>query len=231
MTHPPVMRQSWRDLLFLHFPCDPGEIAPLLPPGLEVDTFPDASGTERAWVGLVPFRMQGVRWTFAPPVPGAHAFPETNVRTYVRGGAGPGVWFFSLDAMNRPAVATARLAFALPYFFARMSVHREGDRILYQGRRTGADYRIVASLGPELPAPREGSRESFLVERYRLYAARGRRLWSGRVFHAPYGLRVATPESLEETLVRAAGIEPRPFVHALFSEGVDVGVGPLRRVS
>ena len=94
-----VMRQQWRELLFLHFPCDPAEIAPLLPPGLAVDTFPDAAGVERAWIGLVPFLMKNVRWAFAPRVPGTHTFPETNVRTYVhREGRDPGVWFFSLDA-------------------------------------------------------------------------------------------------------------------------------------
>ena len=225
------MRQRWRELLFLHFPCDPAEVAALLPPGLTVDTFPDESGIERAWIGLVPFRMEGIRWSFAPPVPGARAFPETNVRTYVhREGANPGVWFFSLDAMNRLAVQTARVAFALPYFYSRMSVQREAHRIRYAGRRPDASYEIDATLGTSQPASEPGSLEFFLVERYLLYAARGDRLWSGRVHHTPYGLRAATVESLHEDLVDAAGLTPGPFVHALFSEGVDVEVFPLRGV-
>jgi len=224
------MRQSWRDLLFLHFPCDPAEIAPMLPQGLEVETFPDASGGERAWIGLVPFMMRDVRWAFAPPVPGTHTFPETNVRTYVHGPAGSGVWFFSLDAMSRIAVATARTAFALPYYFSRMTVRREGDHIRYEGRRQAAEYVIETDLGPEIPAPQEGSLEYFLVERYRLYAARGDRLWSGEVRHPPYRLRKATVSNLRDTLAGAAGIEARPYVHAVFSEGVDVDVFPLRRV-
>ena len=34
-----VMRQSWRDLLFLHWRIDPAVIQETLPPGLTVDTF------------------------------------------------------------------------------------------------------------------------------------------------------------------------------------------------
>jgi uncharacterized protein len=225
------MRQSWRDLLFLHFACDPAEIAPLLPRGLSPDTFPDAEGVERAWVGLVPFLMKDVRWAFAPPVPGTHTFPETNVRTYVQGeGKEPGVWFFSLDAANALAVRTARLAFALPYFRSRMGIARSEGRVEYLGERPGAAYRIEARLGQALPTPEPGSLEFFLLERYLLYAARGERLWSGRVFHPPYELRSVRVGRLEETLVDAAGVHPQPFVHAAFSERVDVDVYPLRRL-
>lgn len=225
------MRQSWRDLLFLHFPCDPSEVSPLLPSGLSVDTFPDANGVEKAWIGLVPFLMKDVRWAFAPRVPGTHTFPETNVRTYVhREGQEPGVWFFSLDATNRLAVHTARAAFSLPYFHARMEVRRTGGLIAYEGRRDGADYNIEARLGGAAVSPVPGSLEFFLVERYLLYAFRGGRLWSGRVFHPPYGLRETWVERADESLVRAAGLAPQTFVHATFSDGVDVDVFPLRRI-
>ena len=225
------MRQSWRDLLFLHFPCDPAEVAALLPAGLSVDTFPDADGVERAWIGVVPFLMQNVRWAFAPPIPGTHTFPETNVRTYVhRDGKEPGVWFFSLDAISRLAVRTARAAFALPYWYSEMAARREGDRTVYEGRRAGAEYRIEARTGSALPDPQPGSLEFFLVERYLLYAARGDRLWSGRVAHRPYVLRKTTVERATESLVAAAGLLPGRFVHAVYSGGVDVDVFPLRRL-
>src|SRR5579862_5442485 len=93
------MFQSWRDLLFLHFSLPVSEIQTLLPVGLEVDTFPNSEGIDRAWVGLVPFRMEGIRPRRLPALPWISAFPETNVRTYVhQGGRRPGVWFFSLDA-------------------------------------------------------------------------------------------------------------------------------------
>ena len=223
------MRQRWRDLLFLHFACDPAEIASLLPPGLSVDTFPDDTGEERAWVGLVPFRMTGVRWAFAPPIPGTHTFLETNVRTYVhREGHEPGVWFFSLDAANRLAVAIARAAFSLPYFPARMTFERRGERLDYRGVRGDESYAIRDLVGATKPTPVPGGLDFFLLERYLLYASQGGRLLSGRVHHAPYAIHAVEPQDEAETLVRAAGIEPRAFTHRAFSQGVDVDVFPLR---
>jgi hypothetical protein len=225
------MRQTWRDLLFLHFSCDPEEIQALLPPGLEVDTFPDAHGVERAWVGLVPFLMADVRWSFAPKVPGTHTFPETNVRTYVRHkGKDPGVWFFSLDAANSLAVATARSAFALPYFRSSMSVERNEDVATYAGMRNRGAYRIVARIGEEMPLPAPGSLEFFLVERYLLYAYRRGQFFSGRVFHTPYALRHALLESVSESLVSAAGIVAHPFEHVAYAPGFEVEIFPLRKI-
>ena len=57
---PPIMYQSWENLLFLHWTVDPGIIQQTLPPGLTVDTF---SG--RAWLGIVPFFMRGIRPRFS----------------------------------------------------------------------------------------------------------------------------------------------------------------------
>ena len=226
-----AMRQSWRDLLFLHFPCDPALVEAQLPEGLSVDTFPDENGVERAWIGLVPFLMKDVRLGFLPPVPGTHTFLETNVRTYVhRKGVEPGVWFFSLDAANRLAVQIARTAFSLPYFHAQMSLRREGRGLTYAGHRGEVHYRIKAVPDDPLPPPEAGGLEYFLLERYQLYAARGKRLYAGRVHHLPYEIRSVRLDECEETLVEAAGLAPRDFPHNVFCDGVDVEIFPLRRL-
>ena len=52
----PVMRQKWRDLLFVHWPIEPEALRPLIPAQLELDLYDG-----RAYVGLVPFTMTGVR--------------------------------------------------------------------------------------------------------------------------------------------------------------------------
>lgn len=227
------MYQRWRSLLFLHFPCDPEEVAPLLPPGLSVDTFPDETGRERAWIGLVPFRMEGIRYRFLPAAPWLSAFPETNVRTYVhREGQAPGVWFFSLDAANTVACRIARRFFSLPYHEATMSVRESGDERVYRSRRGSgeADHEIRVRFGEPIPPAEPGTLEFFLAERYLLYARRFDGLYTGQVFHTPYPLRRASVENLSEGLVRATGLEPSPFVHALASDGVDVDIYPLQRI-
>ena len=81
----PVMVQQWVDVVFIHWPLPPDRVQRLLPPGVEVDTFEG-----RAWVGLVPFRMEGLGFPGLSPLPLVGTFPEVNVRTYVRSGCAQG---------------------------------------------------------------------------------------------------------------------------------------------
>lgn len=229
-----VMYQSWRDLSFLHFAIDPSEVRPLIPDALDLDTFPDPSGEPKAWIGLVPFWMTGIRTRGLPRVPGAHTFPETNVRTYVhRNGREPGVWFFSLDASNRLACLWARRFFGLNYQWARMLATHDGPLCSYSSARVAnpsqrCEATIFVREAMELPAP--GSLEFFLVERYMLYAVKRGVLCNGLVNHRPYPLCQADVNRVEETLVQAAGLQARPWSHVLYSPGVDVRVYPLQRV-
>lgn len=228
------MSQSWRSLLFLHWPFAPDEIQRLVPPGLEVDTFGG-----RAYVGLVPFTMEGIRPAYLPALPWLSAFHETNVRTYVHvGGKDPGVWFFSLDAANRLAVALARRCFHLPYYRARMSLTQNAADGVIAYRSKRRDPRgLPASLAIDCvptgtPSPvSPGTLAHFLVERYHLYAVKGRRLFRGQVHHTPYPVQSAEVLRLEENLLEAIGVvrsAERPIVH--FSQGVDVRIFPLGEV-
>lgn len=225
-----VMSQRWRDLLFLHFSAPVEEVQSLVPPGLTVDTFPDSRGNERAWVGLVPFRMEGVRPGGLPALPWLSAFPETNVRTYVhRDGKRPGVWFFSLDAARRIACMIGRSWFGLNYIHARMETLRSGDHLEYQSSRRDGELRIQAEAGAPKPEVRPGTIEFFLVERYLLYAVKQGVLFDGQVHHVPYSLRSANLAECDETLISAAGVQSQPWELAWFSDGVDVEVFGLRK--
>ncbi len=226
------MLQQWRDLSFLHFPTDPAQIQNLLPKGLTVDTYPDSQGAEQAWVALVPFRMQGVTPLHFPPIPGCHAFPETNVRTYAhRDGQQPGVWFFSLEATNGFACRRGRRWYGLPYLHASMSVKRDGDDILYHSLRKrsliGHDIAVRAGA-PVVATP--GSLEFFLVERYLLYSLQRGKLCTGMVHHTPYPVQHLSVTSCAESLIESNGIEPKPFIHTMFSPGVDVEVFALKPI-
>lgn len=234
--------QRWLELAFLHWRIPAAELRSLVPEELTIDEYDG-----EAWVAVVPFRMEGVRPWWAFPVPGLSAFRETNVRTYVhRDGRDPGVWFFSLDASNRIAVRIARWFWHLNYQFARMQLDRQGDVVRYESERfwpdvPGAGGTMSVRVGDPLPhdgaggpgTAEPGSLEHFLAERYLLYTRhRGGGLLSGRVHHRPYPLRQAECESIDETLLAAAGLDVagRPPDHVLFSEGVDVNVFPLERV-
>jgi uncharacterized protein len=232
-----IMRQGWRELLFIHWPVSPEPLRSLVPPQLELDLFEDT-----AYVGLVPFTMTGVRPVGLPAVPGLSSFHETNLRTYVRlADRDPGVWFFNLEAANAIAVLLARALFHLPYHYARVLLEREPGSeatepatILYAGARRWpgplpASYAIRAAAVAAAAPAQPGTLEHFLVERYILFTLWNARLYQGRVHHTPYPLQPARILSLDENVLAAAGInrpETTPIAH--FASGVDVEVFPLR---
>jgi uncharacterized protein len=222
-----VMRQTWRDLTFLHWRYDPAVVRPLVPADLQLDLYEGA-----AWVGLVPFLITGLTHPRAPAVPWLSAFPETNVRTYVRDRHGaPGVWFFSLDAARLAAVIGARVMYALPYFWARMRVVSNGASVHYQstrlhGPRAQSDIRVEAGE----PVDAASRLELFLTARLRLYAYRGGRLLHADIQHQPWPLERVRVLGWTESLVRAAGLPApagEPLAH--FSRSLDVRVGPILR--
>jgi uncharacterized protein YqjF (DUF2071 family) len=220
--------QRWRRLLFLHWPVPVAALRPLVPAALELDLVDGV-----AYVGVVPFAMLDVRPRWLPRF-AAFDFLETNVRTYVRAGATPGVFFFSLEAESRLAVLAARASFGLPYHHARMRLDEADGVTDYETRRTGGRrprlhvrYRAGAPAAPSEPA----TLQHFLVERYHLFVERGGRLQRGQVFHEPYPVASAEVLAVEDELVAAAGLPPpgaAPAPLACYSPGVDVEVFGLR---
>ena len=230
-----IYKQQWRDLLFMHYPMDPNEMRPHIPEGLDLDLFPDDQGRPSAWVGVVPFRMEGIRPKAAPAAPWLSSFPETNVRTYVhRNGKEPGVWFLSLDAARWMACKIARRQFGLAYWHAKMSVERHNEIVKYFSDRiegtTSAILEATASIGPAAGICDPETLDFFLLERYLLYTQLKEELHKGRVWHRPYPIRGAKIESCNQSLTTAAGLPTFPWDHTMFSDGVDVDIYGLERV-
>lgn len=221
------MTQAWRDLAFLHWRVDAALAAPLLPPGTLPDVFDGSS-----WVGLVPFRMVGAGVGGGPAVPWLGTFAETNVRLYCVDGAGRrGVVFRSLDASRLAVVLGARVAFALPYQWARMRVTRSGDEVAYQTARRfpgprGAGGRVVVRVGAPL-AERPGLAD-FLTARWGLHTrVLGRTVYVPNE-HERWPLHRAWLVHLSDSLVAAAGLPgvvDRPPDSVLWSAGVRTRFG------
>lgn len=211
-----IMRQSWRELLFAHWPVATEALRPLIPAALTLDTFEG-----EAWLGIVPFQMREVSPRGVPALPWLSASPELNVRTYVTVRGVPGVYFFSLDAANPLFVAVARAFFSLPYFHAKMSVKRQGDTIVYNSQRSRpkdpaafrARYRPTGPAAHSTP----GSLPHWLTERYCLYTLKGRgHVYRLDIHHGPWSLQPAALEMTQNMMARAHGIclpDTPPLLH------------------
>ncbi len=216
-------RQSWVDLLFVHWPVPSELLRPLVPPGLTIQEFDGTS-----WVGVVPFRMEGVMRRPLPDLPFVSAFPELNVRLYVEAEGKPGVWFLSLDATNPLAVWAARRFFYLPYYRAKISVTREDGWFNYTSERVDGDASFAVRYRPtgDVYESAPGTLEHWLTERYCLYALSPEgKLLRNEVHHVPWPLQPAEAQIATNNLLAPSGLRlpsQPPLLH--FASRVDVVV-------
>jgi uncharacterized protein YqjF (DUF2071 family) len=214
-SRPWVQGQTWEHLLFAHWPVDHDLLRPHVPPSLVLEQWGGS-----AWLGLTPFRVVGFRLRGLPPLPVVSEFLELNCRTYVRRGDRPGVWFFSLNASSRLAVAGARRAYGLPYDHARISADaRRFELQADGGRRFSAEYSGLGNGAAAAP----GTLEHFLTERYCLYGRNGRAL--AEIHHPPWPLQLAQA-TIRHEHVSPVPLSGNPLCH--YAARQDVLVWPPR---
>ena len=227
---PWIMRQTWHDLMFAHWPVPRSQLRAKVPGFLDIETFDN-----EAWVGIAPFWLSNVTARWLPPLPWVSTFNEINLRTYVSANGVPGVYFFSLDASSVLAVQGASTFFHLPYFHASISVSDMDGRVTFSSSRTRDAAAFRASYGPATRPKhsQKGTLEYFLTERYCLYttdsSGNGYRV---DVHHRPWPLQRAEGEVQTNTIASAAGIDlpsTLPLLH--FSRRLDVLTWPPHRIS
>jgi len=223
---PWVQGQTWLDLLFAHWPLPVEALRGAVPAVLPIDTFDG-----HAWLGITPFEVRGLRVRGTPPPPGVSHFPEVNVRTYTTVDGRPGIYFLSLDAASRLAVAGARRAYRLPYFEARMGIERARGEIRYRSARADGVAELAARYAPAGPVftARGETLEHFITERYCLYVLDERhRLLSADIHHPPWSLQLAEADIERNTMTAPYSIDlggRPPLLH--FAARQDVVIWPL----
>ena len=222
------MAQTWHDLLFAHWPVESAVLRRLVPQALTLDTFEG-----KCWIAVTPFHMSGIHLRGFPPIPGISRFPELNVRTYVTLDAKPGVYFFSLDASNAPAVWGAKTFYHLPYFVSEMSVDTREQWISYLCRRKGSNAEFHGRYRPigAVQFRQEGTLESWLTERYCLYSVAREHVYRAEIHHEPWPLQDAEAEIEINTMAASAGIAligRPPLLH--FARKLEVLVWTPQRV-
>lgn len=230
---PWLMKQTWKDLLFAHWPVNEADLLPYIPAGLEL-----AKWEGRPWISITPFVMDPLRLRGVPRLPFVHRFLEMNIRTYVVHEGTEGIFFLNLDASSRLAVITARRLAHLPYSYAKMTCRTEEAGFYYSSRRrtpgggnaefTGK-YQAAESLHYHA---QPGTLQHWLTEKYCLYSSDSKgRLYRGDIHHLPWPLQDASLHIDINTAIRALGIthEPEPSLLS-FTQYLEVLFWPVRRI-
>lgn len=227
-----TIHMVWHDLLFLHWPVPVSILRPLIPSGLEIDTFDGQS-----WIGVVPFSMSEVFRKGLKALSFQSRFCELNVRTYVTANDKSGVWFFSLDTESLLTVLGARLTYHLPYYPAKMSSVVDGNSILYDSKRHGITRRCKFTARytskAQIKISSKETLENWLTERYRLYTrtAFGQIAYSD-IHHDPWPLQEAeveiTSNTMHLTVPSLSTLEGKPLVH--FAKRLEVVAWPLKKL-
>jgi uncharacterized protein YqjF (DUF2071 family) len=219
---PVFASQRWNSVLFLHWPLPPRALRPHVPKRLALDTFEG-----EAWVTATLGTVTGARVRPLPVLGGLASFHQVALRTYVRLGDKPGVWFFTLDSTNFLANALARLSLRLPSFLCRASRRQVEDEHHYEALRLATRKAEISACWRWRGAavePASGSLESFLVQRFCSYSpSAAGRLWREPLHHAPWPLLEVELLSLKHTLDVAHELPQFPArTLAHYSPGVDV---------
>ena len=166
--------QHWRDVLFTHWSVPENKLLPLLPAGLELDTF---DGT--AWVSAVAFRLQRLRHVWLPTCRPVANFLELNLRTYVRRRGESGILFLSMHADSRLAVTLALCLTPLPYRFAHIEYEDAAAARFEVSRREGKNVRSLfrAEFTPDVSGTEltADAIDTWLLERYLAFVPGKRR--------------------------------------------------------
>jgi uncharacterized protein YqjF (DUF2071 family) len=163
----PLLVADWTDAVFVHFAVEPQVLQPHVP--FELDLYEG-----KAYVSLVAFTQERLRPRIGGRLSAALSAPLAthhflNVRTYVRVGNRPGIYFLCEWIPNRLAALLGPTLYGLPYRLARLTYARcresgfarheiaAGDKLVFD-----ASWDSVGPLRPVQP----GTLDEFLLERY-----------------------------------------------------------------
>ncbi len=166
---------QWQMLAFLNYEIAPAILAPLVPPGTELDSWDG-----KTFVSLVGFRFWDTR-VMGIRIPFHRNFEEVNLRFYVRR-RGPEGWrrgvVFVKELVPRTAIAwVARWFYNERYVTLpmrhniRQSSPAAPPTVEYSWRYGGQWQHLCAEAGGSADLPMAGSQEEFITEHYWGYTA------------------------------------------------------------
>jgi uncharacterized protein YqjF (DUF2071 family) len=209
----PFLTAKWRYLAMLNFVVDPRILAPLVPPGTEIDY-----ENGETFVSVVGFLFLDTR-ILGLPIPLHRDFEEVNLRFYVRKKSADtwrrGVVFVRELVPKRAIALIARAFYGEPYLALPMKHDIEHVdlrvKVEYSWRR-GAKWEFIkmSATGEPQKIP-AGSHAEFITEHYWGYTARGERTSEYRIEHPRWKIWPADSFELKADIATLYGekfVEP-----------------------
>jgi uncharacterized protein YqjF (DUF2071 family) len=188
--------------------------------------------------------MRNMRFRRGGPVPSLLLKPIAtheflNVRTYVKHGHEPGIYFLTEWLSNWFSVQLGPLLYGLPYRYARIDYqHQHEDGHLSSrvtGHKTRGTFECEGICNPDnVFGPCEtGSLDEFLLERYTAYTAGGSTRRFFRIWHPPWPQMKAKVSIKQDSLLRETWdwFKGAQFIGANYSPGFSgVWMGRAHRI-
>lgn len=231
MRERPFLTAEWLNVAAFTFAADEERLRPYLPGGATIDTL---EGSPRVSLVAFEFRRTRVRGL---AIPRHIAFPEINLRFYVRYGGERGVVFIR-ELVPRRAIATvARRLYNEPYECVpmRCGAQPTADGGVLVWHRFGRDSHLRVTGGAEPVVPEAGSAAHWLTH-HSLGVGRARdgTTLLYNVAHPTWALREVTDVALEVDFGALYGQEwawlrEATPSHLSLAVGSPITVSPLLR--
>lgn len=234
----PFLTGAWEKIILINYAIDPAVLLPYVPPETELDMHEGV-----CYVSVVGFLFTHVKAGGIFPVPGYNAFPEINLRFYVRHYEN-GVWQRGI-VFVREIVSKKRLAWTANVLFGEKyrvmparhshSLTHDKQQITYAWKfhKKWSYISVSAGLVPYPIQP--GSAEEFLTENHWGYTKRTDKITSCfETQHPQWKLYAVEKSGYQLNRIKELfGAEFVPYLHAsprsvLLAEGSAIEMKHIR---
>lgn len=220
---PVLLAQTWRDMVFVHWPIAPESVSDLFPDGTRPDTFGG-----QTYVGIVAFEVPSTRVGGALEIGSTY---ELNVRLYSVDGQGrQGVVFLSMDVTRPDMVLVARSLPRVPYLWSHLEPLRaESPAVAGFRLRRRLPSRLVVDIEIDIdrPVQKPSPLDIWFTSRWGLHTRTILGTTWIPITHPPFLLHTARLRRADHALLTAAGV-PSPSggpVSVVWSPGLHAQVG------
>lgn len=216
-----VIKQTWKDVLFIHYRVPPEKIKHLLP--FDLDLYDN-----QAVLSVVPFYMSGIRFPFLPSIPSMSNLWELNIRTYVNVNGVKGIYFFTLETDSKIGEFVAKNFFHLPYRYSKIKASIAQETYTFEHSRNDLSFKLKADLEDER---QKSNFDNWALERYSLFTEKNGVFYQGVVNHIPWKLAGVKITQLDNQFTKMVLPDSLEILGVSYSSHLNVSFKNFKRIN